>query len=540
MFWSMKVLIRLALVGSVLLLMVARTAFAQETAAPTTAPEAGESAESTRGPRGGFRGRAPDTAPATQPAEEQPAVTEHEITIDGQPLRYTATAAQIPLKDDAGKVRGRIFFIAYEKKREASDDVANRPVTFIFNGGPGAASVWLHLGTAGPKRVVLPDDGTPPAPPYRLDTNPHTWLDLTDLVFIDPVGTGFSRPAENERAREFYGVEGDVASVADFIRIYLTRYGRWASPKFLAGESYGTTRAAGLSEHLHDRFGIDLSGIVLVSTVLNFQTIQPSAGNDLPYPLFLPTYTASAWFHKKLPPELQGDLQKAVEQSQRWAIDQYMPALMKGTSLTEAERKNVAQKLAMYSGLPLEAVERGNLRISPHRFEKMLLADQRRVIGRMDGRITGHDADALDDTPDHDPSLTGYVGLFSETFNHYIRGELKYESELAYEFLSPRVHGWDFGPAGRGYLNVATTLRECMTKVPSMRVMLASGYYDLATPFGAADYTINQMPLSDELRANITHHYYEGGHMMYLNEPSLAKLKKDLASFYELALERKD
>ena len=479
--------------------------------------------------------------PATQPVEEKPVVTEHETTIGGNRISYTATTGQIPLKDDAGKTKARIFFVAYVMKRDPSGDTASRPITFVFNGGPGAASIWLHLGTAGPKRVVVPEDGRPPAPPYKLQANEHSWLDVTDLVFIDPVGTGFSRPAEGEKSREWFGVAGDVESVGEFIRIYLTKYNRWPSPKFLAGESYGTTRAAGLSEHLHDRHGIDLNGIVLISTVLNFQTLSASPGNDLPYPLFLPTFTASAWYHKKLSPRLQNqELQKTLDEAQAWALGTYLPALARGSSLSNEDRQQIVAKLAEYSGLPVDYVERSFLRVSPGRFQKSLLADRRKLIGRMDGRITGDDADPLNDTPEFDPSLTGYVGLFSSTFNDYVRRELKYEGSewTNYEFLSPRVGPWDFGPAGSGYLNVATTLRECMAKVPAMRVMLASGWYDFATPFTAADYTINQMPLSDALRKNITHEYYEGGHMMYLNEPALAKLKRDLEKFYQRALER--
>jgi carboxypeptidase C (cathepsin A) len=509
--------------------LLATTTVAQESD-PSTQP----AAASSEGPRPGraMRGRG---EASTQPSDDKPVVTDHEITIDGRLLKYTATAGQIPLKDDSGKVKARIFFISYQKKREENETAATRPITFVFNGGPGAASVWLHLGTAGPKRVHLPDDGTPPPPPYRLETNEATWLDLTDLCFIDPVGTGFSRPAEGEQTRQFYSVEGDVASVADFIRLFLTRNNRWASPKFLAGESYGTTRAAALSEHLHDRYGIDLNGIVLVSTVLNFQTLEPRAGNDLPYPLFLPTYTACAWFHHKLPGQRR-PLADVLAEAQEWALGEYMMALAKGASLDDAARKQIIDRLVAYTGLPREYVEKSNLRVSPARFEKMLLADQRRVIGRMDGRLTGHDADPLDDRPDFDPSMSGYVGPFSSTFNDYVRNELKYENENTYEFLSPRVGPWDFGQAGSGYLNVSTTLRECMTKVPGMKVMLASGYYDLATPYLAADYTLNQMPLSRQLRANITHSYYEGGHMMYLNRPSLVKLKRDLAAFYQSAL----
>jgi carboxypeptidase C (cathepsin A) len=292
-----------------------------------------------------------------------------------------------------------------------------------------------------------------------------------------------------------------------------------------------------LSEYLHDRYGTDLNGIVLVSTVLNFQTINPSAGNDLPYPLFLPTYTASAWYHKKLPGRLQQmQLPALVKEVEAWATADYTAALANGAALDDAARDVIARKLADYTGLSTDYAKKSNLRISPGRFMKALLADQQRVIGRMDGRITGFDVDPIDDRPEFDPSLTGYVGLFSATFNHYVRTDLKYENEEVYEFLSPRVGPWDFGPAGSGYLNVATTLREAMTKTPSLKVMLASGYYDLATPFAAADYTVNQMPLSKELRANFTHHFYEGGHMMYLNRPSLEKLHADLRAFYEDAL----
>lgn len=478
----------------------------------------------------------PATSPTTAPKTEDGTVTtEHTVTIDGERLAYTATAGKIELKDDAGKLRGSIFYVAYNRALDDPAAVRARPITFVFNGGPGAASVWLHLGTAGPMRVVLPDDGTPPPPPHSLAPNPHSWLDLTDLVFIDPVGTGFSRPADAERGKEFYGVDQDVASVGEFIRLYLTKYDRWTSPKFLAGESYGTTRAAGLSEHLHDRYGIDLNGIILISTVLNFQTFRPDDGNHLPYPLFLPTYTAAAWYHKKLPPELQKDLADSVKQSERFALTEYMPALMLGASMSDEQRRDIAEKLARFTGLSLDYIEQADLKVSPSRFQKALLADQRRSIGRMDARLTGHVADALNDTPEFDPSLSGYYGLFSTTFNDYVRRELKYETNEAYEFLSPRVRPWDYGPAGRGFLDVAPTLRRTMTKVPSMKVMLASGYYDLATPVAAADYTLNQLPLSDELRKNLTHTYYEGGHMMYLNEPSLVKLKKDLAGFYRSA-----
>jgi carboxypeptidase C (cathepsin A) len=470
--------------------------------------------------------------PATQAAEgQQTRITEHALRIGDVTLNYQARAGFIPLKDNEGKTRAQVFVVAYDKDLSA-EQRRDRPITFVFNGGPGAAAIWLHLGTAGPKRVGVPENGALPAPPYRLEDNPYTWLDFTDLVFIDPVGTGFSR-AEGDRAKEFYNVEGDIASVADVIRLYLTLHDRWASPKFIAGESYGTTRAAGLSSYLHDRFGIDASGIVLISTVLNFQTLSFPPGNDMPYPLWLPSYTAVAWYHKKLPQDLQAKpLAEVVTEAQKWATDTYMPALLRGTSLDDGARQQMERQLARYTGLPLEYVRRSHLKITPGRFEKTLLRDDDKLIGRMDARIIGHDAHPLNDEPDYDPSLSGFFGVFSTCFNDYVKSELKFESERPYEFLTS-VGPWDF--SREGYLDVSTRLSSAITQVPSMKVMIASGYFDLATPFGAADHTVNQMPLGS-LRKNITQKYYEGGHMLYLNHPSLVKLHDDLRAFYQAAL----
>ena len=520
----------LHLISIALILLVTAPFARSQEAQPTSAP-------STRGQRPGRDARGPASHPSEK-EEPEPVTTDHQLTVDGQAIKYKATAGTITLKDDQDKPRGRMFFVAYTKSAPDDSDYSDRPVTFVFNGGPGAAAIWLHLGTAGPKRVVLPNDGAPPSPPYKLEDNASSWLDLTDLVLIDPVGTGYSRP-EPDKGREFYGVRGDLDSVSDFIRIYLTKYQRWLSPKFLAGESYGTTRAAGLSEQLHDRYGIDLNGIVLMSTVLNFQTLDFGPGNDTPYPLYVPSYSAIAHFHKKLAPDLQQrKMTDVVRDAQAWAMGDYSQALLRGTSLSPDERDMVAQQLARFSGLPLEYVKRSNLRVNPNRFEKELLAEQNKVIGRMDGRFTGHNADPLNDTPEYDPTLSGYVGVFANTFNDYVRRQLKYESELTYEFLSPRVGPWDFGPGGNGYLNVATTLRRCMVKLPQMKVMVCSGYYDLATPFAGADYTINQLPLDEPLRKNVLHRYYEGGHMFYLNHSALEQLKKDLGEFFDTALSK--
>ncbi len=493
---------------------------------------------------------------AEKPTDDAPIITHHAAVIEGATIKYDATASTITLRDPNGESRAHIFYVAYEKMaggslnsstRSSSDTTepvaplsenqmrANRPITFIFNGGPGAASIWLHMGVGGPKRVVVPEDGSPPAPPYKLADNPYSWLDVTDMVFIDPVGTGYSR-AEKDRDKEFYGARGDIESVSDFIRTYLTDHQRWLSPKFLLGESYGTTRAAGLSEHLHDRYGIDLSGITLMSTVLNFQTLEYAAGNDLPYPLYLPSYAAIAHFHKKLPADLQKlAVADVVAQAKAFALGEYTGALMRGASMPLADRDKIADQLSRFSGLSVDYVKRSNLRVDPPRFRKELMNAEQEFIGRMDGRFTGHNADPIGDTPEFDPTLTGYVGVFSNTFNDYIRQDLNYRDEENYEFLSPLVRGWDFGQSS-GFYNVATTLRSAMTKLPKMKLFVACGYYDLATPLAATDYTLNSMPLGDDLRANVTQKYYEGGHMLYLNRPAMIEFKKDLRAFYSDAL----
>lgn len=477
-----------------------------------------------------------------QPPTTEPSVTENRVTIEGQSIRYRATAGYLPLMGTDQKRHARVFLMSYEKLDENASTQPStapttqpnsRPVTFIFNGGPGAGSLWLHIGTAGPKRIDIADDGSIPAPPYKLKENPHSWLDFTDLVFIDPVGTGFSR-ADDGHQGEYYSVQGDLASVADVIRLYLTQHGRWLSPKFIIGESYGTTRAAGLSELLHDRYGIDANGIVLISTVLDFQTLNPGHGNDTMFPLWLPSYTAIAHFHHKLPKDLQSlSVDAAVEQARLFAIERYGPALLRGTSLPADQFDAIAKEVAQFTGLPLDYVKRAKLRILPGRFEKELLADQQKMIGRMDGRITADVEDEISPNPDFDPSLTGYVGVFSAGFNDYVRRDLKFESDLPYEFLAGT---FEPTPAdNEGYLDVSHDLRNAMVKIPTLRVEVESGWYDLATPFFATEYTINQLPLSKTQRANLSQKYYEGGHMLYLNAPSLARLHENLKAFVDKA-----
>ena len=473
----------------------------------------------------------PTTAPGTAPARsDKLSVTEHELTLDGQLLKYKATAGFMPVRDEAGKEKASFFFIAYEK---LGDNPQKRPLTFVFNGGPGAASVWLHMGTAGPKRIVLRDDkGEAPAPPFTVADNEASWLDLTDLVFIDPIGTGYSRPAPGEKGDAFYGAKEDVSSVAEFIRLYTTQYERWLSPKYLAGESYGTTRAAALSEHLVDRLGIAVNGIMLISVVLDFQTIQASEGNDLPHTMFLPAYTATAWYHNRLAPDLQKDLPATLREAEAFALGDYAAALLQGDALPAGKRKEVVTQLARLTSLPAEHIDRANLRINPGDFRKMLLQADRRQLGRFDARITGYDLRPAAGWSEYDPSLSPYLAVYAAAFNDYVRRGLGFESTLDYAVLSDRVHPWNWGRQGSGgYHNVTPELRSAMAKMPYLRILFASGYFDLATPYMSARHTINRLNLSPELRRNITHTFYPGGHMMYHERESRMKLKQDIRAF---------
>jgi carboxypeptidase C (cathepsin A) len=462
--------------------------------------------------------------------EEKIVQTKHSLKVGGQEIKYTATAGTILLKLEDGSPKASIFYVAYIK--DDVSDASQRPLTFSFNGGPGSASVWLHLGLFGPRRVQMGDAGNLLPPPYKLVDNDVSLLDISDLVFIDPVSTGYSRAVPGEAPQQFHGITQDVESVADFIRLYATRNKRWSSPKFLAGESYGTTRAAGLSGYLQQRYGMYLNGIVLISSILNFETAEFDTGNDLPYILYLPTYTAIAWYHNKLPPDLQsGEVQKAIEESRKFAVGEYADALMTGDVLPSARRAEIMQKVARLTGLSPDYVDRANLRIEIQRFTKELLRSERRTIGRIDARFTGIDRDAAGERPEFDPSIAAIIGPYSGMLNDYVRNDLKFDSDLPYEVLTSRVRPWNYAPYENRYVNVAETLRAAMTQNPFLDVFVAKGYYDLATPFFAADYTFDHLSLDPTLRGHLSGAYYEAGHMMYVHPPSLAKLKADIAKF---------
>lgn len=484
-------------------------------------------------------------AEETKPApKDQLVESQHTISIGGQEIKYTVTCGTLVLKEEAEKkgegeaegekAKASVFFIAYT--RDAVDDKTKRPITFSFNGGPGSASVWLHLGVLGPRRVLMDDMGNPTPPPYRLVDNDYSLLDHTDLVFIDPVGTGYSRPVPGEKAKEFHGFKKDIESVGDFIHRYTTRYQRWLSPKFLIGESYGTTRAAGLSGYLQERHSMYLNGLMLVSVVLDFATLRFEPGHDLPHILYLPTFAATAWYHQKLAPELQKDLRATLSDVETFAAGEYASALLKGAALTDKERARIVKQLARYTGLSTDYIERTNLRIDIHRFVKELLRDERRTVGRLDSRFKGIDRDAAGEGHDYDPSLTNIMGPYAATFYDYVRGELKYESDLPYEILSFKVNqNWSYAEHEGRFVKVGDTLRQAMTINPHLKVFIANGYYDLATPHFATEYTFNHLALDPSLQANLTMRYYEAGHMMYIHLPSLAQMKQDLADFVQKA-----
>jgi carboxypeptidase C (cathepsin A) len=476
--------------------------------------------------------------------------TLHRLTVGGIQIDYEATAGTLVVQEEEAKHKANVFFVAYTKCRSKGEAPARRPIAFAFNGGPGSSSVWLHLGLLGPKRVDLgPEQGasaprevapsgglTLPAqvaPPYRLVDNDVSLLDWTDLVFIDPVTTGYSRAEPADDAKQFHGVTQDVRSVAEFIRLYVTKFGRWDSPKYLIGESYGTTRAAGLAEHLQNQLGMNLNGVVLISAVLNFQTVRFDEGNDLPYPLFLPTYTATAWYHKKLAPELLADRQKTLAEVEKFALGEYTLALMKGSALTAEERQCIARKLARYTGLSEEYVRHANLRIEAHRFLKELLRSAHQIVGRYDSRFVGNDGDAAAEYPGFDPSYAVVQGPYTALMQEYLVKDLQYVREAPYRILTSRVQPWDYGQAKNRYLNVAPSLREALTRNPGLRVFVANGYYDLATPYLATRYTFDHLDLDGDLPKRVCLCYYDAGHMMYIDKKSLYKLRRDLAAFFQ-------
>jgi carboxypeptidase C (cathepsin A) len=460
-------------------------------------------------------------------ATHKPVLATNIVTIAGQRVAYVAETGMLPLLKPDGSSRASVFYVAYTRIGQTNKSA--RPVTFCFNGGPGSSSVWLHLGALGPRRVKMNEDGTLPPPPFGLVDNEYSILDGSDLVFIDPVATGFSRPVKDEKADQFFGDSADLDSVGEFIRLWTTRHERWLSPKYLCGESYGVYRAAGLADHLRSRYGMYLNGLIFVSGVLDFGTIWGQTGNDLPFALYLPAYTAAAQFHKKLPPDLQSDLSQALAEARQFARGEYISALQQGDSLPAAEREKIAAELARLTGLKLQVIEDNHLRIDAGVFRKQLLHDEGLILGAYDARLTGRDDDPSAPFPDFDPSSAAAFGPFSAAMNSYVREELKFEDDLPYEILAG-VQPWNYG-VRNNYANAGDKLASVMNQNPYMRILVLGGRCDLVCPMDTMRHALDHMQLDAAYRTNIIYAGYDAGHMMYINLPDLKKMQKDLESF---------
>lgn len=479
--------------------------------------------------------------PAEKPKEEV-SVTEHTIRIGGQSIPYKATAQTILLKNDKGEPTALVYSTAYT--RSDVKDPSTRPIAFLYNGGPGSSSVWLHMGSFGPRRVVtLNAEDTPPAP-YKVEDNAQSLLDKTDLVFVDPVGTGFSHAVGKSQNKDFWGVDQDVKSLAQFIMTYVTRNNRWNSPKFLIGESYGTFRSAALADYLQDHDNMYLNGIVLISSVLDLGTLSFPPGDDQPYIYYLPSYAATAWFHKMLkdPP---ADVHTIVDEARTFARSEYAAALVKGNQISDADKAEMAKKLSHFTGLSEDYLIKANLRVNLPQFMKELQRSRGLTTGRLDARFSGPTFDLLGEYAEYDPQETAISGAFVAAFNSYVREDLKFGQDKTYQ-VSANFEGahWDWKhETGERYgfpgsPNVEDNLVSAMISNPHLKVQVENGIYDLATPFFATEYTMDHLMFSPQLRKNIELKYYDAGHMMYVRDEDLAKLKANVAAFIDEATKR--
>jgi carboxypeptidase C (cathepsin A) len=483
-----------------------------------------------------------DAKPAeasSAPAKEESSVTEHTIKIGGQTIPYKATAQTILLKDDKGEPTALLYSTSYT--RTDVKDLSQRPIAFLFNGGPGSASLWLHMGSLGPRRVITVNADTTPPAPYKLTDNAECLLDKADLVFLDPIGTGFSHAAGKAQDKDFWGVDQDVKSIAQFITTYVSRNNRWNSPKFLIGESYGTFRSAALAGYLQEHDDLYLNGIVLISSVLDLGTISFNPGQDLPYVLYLPSYAATAWYHKVLK-DRPDNLTPFLDEARRFAQGEYSLALMKGANLSPAEKSAVAAKLARFTGLSEDYLVKADLRVNLPQFMKELQRSRGLTTGRLDSRFSGPSYDQLGEYAEYDPQSSAISGAFVATFNTYVREELKFGMDKSYKPASETANrAWDwkhqtgenFGFPGAP--NTEGDLIQAMITNPRLQIEVENGIYDLATPFFGTEFTMDHLGLSAKLRANIHLQYYDAGHMMYIREEDLSKLKHNVAAFIDSA-----
>jgi carboxypeptidase C (cathepsin A) len=502
------------------------------TATPATSDKTAESGKPAEPPKADVE--ATDKEEHFDVSEVAPVVTHHQFTVNGKSLSYTATTGRLPIKRGDGKIEAEMFFVAYTLDGQES---GKRPLTFAFNGGPGSASVWLHMGAMGPKRVVLQANGFMPAAPYRLEDNPDTLLDRSDIVMVDAMSTGYSRAATAELTQKFLGVRGDIQGFGEFIRLYLSRYERWNSPLFLLGESYGTTRAAGIAGYLADH-GIAFNGVTLLSMAVDFQTLEWSKSNDQPYFLLVPTFNMIAAYHHKLSADLTQDMAKTREEVIRWSTNEYALALGKGDAMTPEEHSKIVQQLSRYLGLRPEVIEAHNLRIDVPTFSNELLLDQKLITGRLDGRFSSPNPNP-DEDREYDPTSAAILPPYTSAFNNYLRTELNYKSDMPYRVFAydePGFQKWDWGNAEQGFPSTAGGLRSAIIKNPYMKILVMEGYYDLATPFAAANWTMDHLNLGPQFRQNVSFATYNAGHMVYIDRAEHDKMKKDLVDFMERCL----
>ncbi|MFD2258086.1 S10 family peptidase [Luteolibacter algae] len=467
----------------------------------------------------------PPEKPAKEAKTASPVTKDGKIVIAGNEISYKSTVGKLQLRDDKGDVTASMFYTSYVKS--GVTEGSKRPVMFAFNGGPGSSSVWLHIGILGPKRVFFPGDGTQPIePPARLIDNDQSLLDVCDLVFIDPVSTGYSRAEKKDNEKDFHSLQSDISSVGDFIRMWVTENNRWASPKYLCGESYGGIRAAGLAEHLQDHYGMSLNGVVMLSTLLDYRTLIPSQGSQLSAQVYLPAFATTAHFHGKVP----GDRNQLYKDASEFAFGEYGVALQKGTNISAGEKARIAAKLAALTGISAEMWERKNLELDPSEFRAELLRDEKKVIGRFDGRVAWDSTAPTWNYAEYDPSYSLALGAFSTAMLSYLGDDLGWKEDQPYEILTS-VSPWKFNSDNR-IVNVADSLATAMRDNPRMRVLVMGAYADLATPPQSMEYSLRQIDgFPDALRKNISFEYYEAGHMFYLNPPDLVKARKDLVEF---------
>ncbi|MGH8362581.1 MAG: S10 family peptidase [Gammaproteobacteria bacterium] len=489
---------------------------------------------------------APAAAPASAAsATPQESTTTGTVTVEGQTIHYKAVAGTLILKNKDDKPTGSMFYIAYFKE---GANPAHRPVTFFYNGGPGSSTVWLHMGAFGPRRVVTEDHTHTPAAPYQLVNNQYSLLDATDEVFIDAMGTGFSRILGKDEGgegspKDFYGVDQDARSFAQFVTRFLSQYGRWNSPKYLFGESYGTTRSAVLANDLETNDDVDLNGVILLSEILNFDLNadfpQINPGVDLPYEMMLPTFAATAWYHHKLP-NPPAELPPFLSQVEQFAMNDYAKALQAGSTLDPAAKQKMAEQLHNYTGLPVSYLLKANLRVTGPQFEHELLNDNDDLTGRLDTRFAGPAMDPLAEEASYDPQSAAISSAYVSAFNDYVRQDLKFGENMVYRPENNVFGEWDFKhqPPGAPFPlpfspNVMPDLASAMIYNPDLKVLLNSGYFDLATPYFAAVYTMHHLPMPDRLQSNIQYAFYDSGHMVYAHLPSLKALHDNTAKFIE-------